>query len=278
MEGAYTLVGDYLGRPWVKVASIVTLVIVTTTTTINTLKVYRLALALPLILKTKADRMDQLNQYYRELQQSLEAVQEVASAPVNETGGSSTPYRYPAALEHLPATGVLPIMALIVLIVVLFAICKTVACMRKRVCGCVPTKGKQPILVLKVFYGYRTVSCTLMTLPYEANVIKVDFAPRLATIRPDCCTGGLQLQFESPLSLQVGTAEMPIILPTYTRVPILDRWTIKRAFMADQRPATALCIISANDQVQLPYPTVAEMSHIGANSARPQSPRPFSFA
>ena len=69
----------------------------------------------------------------------------------------------------------------------------------------------------------------------------------------------LNLSFDGPLTLRVGAHDVIIPMPTTAEVPLFDRWGIKRACIAENKPQTAIAIMSRSPNIQLPYPYIREM-------------------
>ena len=194
----------------------------------------------------------------------MEAVRETAAqVDINDTKAPTAEdgkQEFHFAARHLTIS---PVASILILALAIYLLVQLIRCCRKRVCGCLPVKGSQPLLVLKVFHGWRSITCPLMTLPYETNLINHSYAPRLNSLQPNICGGQMKLDFEGPLLLKVGEVDMPLDMPSVATVPLLDRWMMRRACTGPIKPATSVSIITSNNQLQLPYPCVVDMDHKG---------------
>ena len=122
--------------------------LVTVITVHNTIRLTRLTIAVSVITGTKAatKNMGELDKYYKELQESLEAVQDLTVNLVqNDTILPGTSDGESLFMQTMSGAAVSPITAIIITILVLCCAVKLVRSCRKRVCGCLPNKTEQPV-------------------------------------------------------------------------------------------------------------------------------------
>ena len=267
MKGAYDMVGDYMSRPWMILAATLVLLVNCVLTVRNTVVTTRLITLTTFFTKGHAHRMERIPGFYEELRESLTAVQNAAEdISVNHTDLHHEQIPEDPSGMSWQATTMTPIAAILVTIFTIWLLIKLFRCCRKRVCACIPDKT-QPLLVLKIQLGWRVVTCPIMPVPYEGNVLGTpNYAPRLLNISPYCCGAYVSLDFDGPMELKVGNHDMTVILPTSAPVPLLDRWAVMYACRGGARPPTSLTITSSSTDIQLPFPLLRDMQHMQENA------------